>query len=45
VSGREAVRDWGQSSGLFVDGRNIYKGPPLSCEKIKKAVEKKMRKL
>jgi hypothetical protein len=45
MTNRESVREWGLSDGLFVDDRNIYKGPPLSEEKIRKAIEKKVRKL
>jgi len=45
MTGRKPVREWGLSDGLFVDDRNIYGGPPLTYEKIKKAIEKKVRKL
>jgi hypothetical protein len=45
TSSREAVREWGLSDGLFVNERNIYMGPPLSYEKIKKIIGKKVRKL
>lgn len=45
TSNRVAVREWGISDGLFVNKKNIYKGPPLSYEKIKKIIEKKVRKL
>lgn len=45
MTSREAVREWGLSDGLFVDDRNIYRGPPLSYEKIRKTIEKKIRKL
>ena len=45
MTSREAVREWGLSDGLFVDNKNIYKGPPLNHEKIRKAIEKKLRKL
>ena len=45
TSNRVAVRGWGLSDGLFVDHKNIYKGPPLSYEKIKKIIGKKVRKL
>ena len=45
VTGREAIRQWGQASGLFVDRKNIYKGPPLSEEKIRKVIEKKIKRL
>lgn len=45
TSKRAAVREWGLSDGLFVNERNIYKGPPLSYEKIKRIIEKKVRSL
>jgi predicted N-acetyltransferase YhbS len=45
VSNREAIREWGLSDGLFVDNKNIYKGPPLSGDKIRKVIEKKVRRL
>jgi N-acetylglutamate synthase-like GNAT family acetyltransferase len=45
MSSREAIREWGLSDGIFVDGKNIYKGPPLPYEKIKKIIGKKVRKL
>lgn len=45
TSNRAAVREWGLSDGLFVDEKNIYKGPPLSYEKIKKIIGKKVLRL
>ena len=45
MTSREALREWGLSDGLFVDDRNIYKGPPLPYKKIRKVIEKKVRKL
>ena len=45
TSSRGTVREWGLSDGLFVNERNIYKGPPLSYEKIKRIIGKKVRKL
>jgi N-acetylglutamate synthase-like GNAT family acetyltransferase len=45
TSTRAAVREWGLSDGLFVNESNIYKGPPLSYEKLKKIIGKKVRKL
>lgn len=45
VSNREVVREWGLSDGLFVDSKNIYQGPPLTSEKIRKAIKKKLHKL
>jgi N-acetylglutamate synthase-like GNAT family acetyltransferase len=45
MSSREALHEWGISDGLFVDDKNIYQGPPLSYDKIRKIIEKKVRKL
>jgi N-acetylglutamate synthase-like GNAT family acetyltransferase len=45
MNSREAVHEWGLSDGLFVDDRNIHRGPPLSYEKIRKIIGKKVRKL
>lgn len=39
------IREWGMSDGLFVDGKNIYKGPPLSYDKIKAIIGKRVRRL
>ena len=45
MSTRTVIQEWGLSDGLFVDNRNIYRGPPLSYEKIRKIIGKKVRKL
>lgn len=45
MTNRQSVQEWGLSDGLFVDDRNIHRGPPLSYEKIRKAIEKKVRRL
>lgn len=42
---RAVVHEWGLPAGLFVDGKNIYHGPPLSYEKIKKNIARKVGKL
>ena len=44
-SKKETVRQWGISDGLFVDDKQIYRGPPLTSEQIRKAVGKKVKKL
>ena len=45
MSDPENIREWGMSDGLFVDGKNIYKGPPLSYDKIKAIIGKRVRRL
>jgi N-acetylglutamate synthase-like GNAT family acetyltransferase len=40
-----AIQEWGLPDGLFVNDKNIYRGPPLSYEKIKKIIGKKVKKL
>jgi GNAT superfamily N-acetyltransferase len=45
MSRREALHEWGLSDGLFVNDKNIYRGPPLTYDKIRKIIEKKVKKL
>ena len=45
MTDREALQEWGLSDGLFVDSKNIYNGPPLTYEQIRKRIEKKVRRL
>ena len=45
MSDPENIREWGMSDGLFVDGKNIYKGPPLSYDRIKAIIGKKLKRL
>lgn len=42
---REVGLEWGTSDALFVDGKRILTGPPPSYEKIRKTIEKRVRKL
>lgn len=37
--------EWGISDALFIDNKQISTGPPPSYEKIKKKIEKRVRKL
>jgi hypothetical protein len=40
---RVVARKWDLSDGLFVNEKNIYKGPPLPYDKIKKIIGKKFK--
>ncbi|MBN2089818.1 GNAT family N-acetyltransferase [candidate division KSB1 bacterium] len=42
---RHDFLNWGISDGLFIDGKLIQHGPPLSYEKIKSLIAKRVRKL
>lgn len=42
---RAALEEWGISDGLFIDGKQIRTGPPPSYEKIKRKIEKKVKRL
>jgi N-acetylglutamate synthase-like GNAT family acetyltransferase len=42
---REIVDEWGIVDGLFIDGREVRTGPPPSYMKIKRKVEKRVKKL
>jgi len=41
----EVHREWGISDGLFIDGKEIRSGPPLSYEKIRNKIAKKVARL
>jgi len=43
TSSREAVAEWGLADKVLVDGKDIQKGPPLSYEKIRKIIAKRVR--
>jgi GNAT superfamily N-acetyltransferase len=45
TSARSAVAEWGVSDAVFVDGRNLQKGPPPSYAKIRKAIARRARRL
>jgi GNAT superfamily N-acetyltransferase len=45
TSDRNVLNEWGISDGLFIDGKQVSGGPPPSYEKIRKLIEKKVRKL
>ena len=42
---RETFSEWGIADGLFIDGKQVRTGPPPSYKKIKKKIEKKVKKL
>ena len=42
---REAGMAWGASDALFVDGKGIRTGPPPSYEKIRRQIEKRVKRL
>ena len=45
TSTRSAVAEWGIADGVFVDGRNLQKGPPPSYEKIRATIAKRVARL
>lgn len=42
---RETFLTWGISDALFVDGKEVRTGPPPSYEKLKRLIEKRVKKL
>lgn len=42
---RDIVNEWGIVDGLFIDGKEVRTGPPPSYLKIRKKIEKRVRKL
>ena len=45
TSDRETFLEWGISDGIFIDGKQLSFGPPLSYEKIVKMISRKVKKL
>ncbi|MBN2356063.1 GNAT family N-acetyltransferase [candidate division KSB1 bacterium] len=42
---RAVLDQWGIADGLFIDGKQVWTGPPPSYEKILKKIEKRVKKL
>jgi hypothetical protein len=42
---REAVREWGISDGVFIDGESLQEGPPPSYEEIRDKIASRVREL
>ncbi len=42
---RKAVAEWGISDAVYINGREIRTGPPLSYEKIRKKIYKSVKQL
>ena len=42
---RNTFEEWGISSALYIDGKEIRTGPPPSYDKLKKIIGKKVKKL
>jgi GNAT superfamily N-acetyltransferase len=41
---RNIFNEWGISDAVYIDGKHMWTGPPPPYEKIKKKIEKKIRK-
>ncbi|MBN1620756.1 GNAT family N-acetyltransferase [candidate division WOR-3 bacterium] len=38
------VQEWGITEGIFIDGKELRTGPPASYEKIRRKIEKRVKK-
>ena len=45
TSDRVEFLEWGIADGIYIDGKLISTGPPLSLKKIRKLISKKIKKL
>jgi len=45
TSEHRAVAEWGLSDAVFLDGKRLLTGPPLSVERLRKAIGKKVARL
>ncbi len=39
------MAEWGITDAIFIDQKQVQSGPPPSFEKIKKLIEKRVKKL
>jgi hypothetical protein len=44
TNSRDVLNEWGISDGIFLDGKEVWTGPPLAYEKIRKKIERKVNK-
>ena len=42
---KEVMRRYGEKDSLYIDAKKVTKGPPLSYEKIKRLIAKRVKKL
>ena len=42
---KDVINEWGITDGLFIDDRQVRTGPPPSYEKIRKKIEKRLKKI
>lgn len=42
---KEIYEEWGIADGIFIDGREVRTGPPPSYEKIRKKIERRVKKI
>ena len=42
---KEVVREWGITDGLYIDSKEVWTGPAPTYEKLRKRIEKRVRKL
>ena len=45
TSDRNIIAEWGISDVVFIDKKQVQSGPPPSYEKIKKLIEKQVKRL
>lgn len=45
TSDKNTQRDWGIIDGLFIDGKEMRLGPPPSYEKIRRKIQKRVKRL
>jgi len=42
---KEVFNEWGICDALYIDGKEVRTGPPPSYEKIRRKIEKRVRRL
>lgn len=42
---REVIKEWGVTDALFINGKEVWIGPPISYDKIRKKIRKSVNKI
>lgn len=45
TSGKEGIKEWGITDAFYIDGKEVFTGPPMSYEKVRKKIEKRVRRV
>lgn len=45
TSDKEVLKEWGITDAFYIDGKEVFTGPPMSYEKVRKKIDKRVKKI